>query len=548
MKGGSAFLSLLADEGITHLFGNPGTTELSVMAALPQCSAIDYVLSPQEAAVVAMADGYARASGRLAACNIHVAPGLGNAIGSLYNAMWIGSPLILTAGQHEIGHGLTEPMLYAPLEPIARPLVKWAVEVTRVADLPRVIRRAAKIAMAPPTGPVFLSLPGDVLDEDQEIELGQSNRVIATTRPDDDTLNGLADRLLRSRRPVLICGHEVNTRRALSQAADLAELIGAAVYQDTIQTAATFVSTHDCYLGTLSRNQQDVSQRLQEYDLLICLGTDVLRMSVASATPPLPDGMPVVQISERSDNLAKNYPTELPIQANVRETLLALNRAVRDRRSLDQAAVATRRIEILRTNNWSSGRKELITSLEDRRSRYIEPDLLMLQLVQLLPEDTILIDEGLTSSQTLTRLFAYRDAWSYYGLASGGIGFAVAGAIGIRLAVADRPIVAIIGDGSAMYNIQALWTAAHLQLPIIYVIANNRGYRILKQRIRERHGLEHPVGMDFSNPSIDFSVLATSMGVRGQRITAPDEIGPALAAALAHQGPSLLDVMVNPQE
>ena len=548
MKGGSAFLSLLADEGITHLFGNPGTTELSVMAALPQCSAIDYVLSPQEAAVVAMADGYARASGRLAACNIHVAPGLGNAIGSLYNAMWIGSPLILTAGQHEIGHGLTEPMLYAPLEPIARPLVKWAVEVTRVADLPRVIRRAAKIAMAPPTGPVFLSLPGDVLDEDQEIELGQSNRVIATTRPDDDTLNGLADRLLRSRRPVLICGHEVNTRRALSQAADLAELIGAAVYQDTIQTAATFVSTHDCYLGTLSRNQQDVSQRLQEYDLLICLGTDVLRMSVASATPPLPDGMPVVQISERSDNLAKNYPTELPIQANVRETLLALNRAVRDRRSLDQAAVATRRIEILRTNNWSSGRKELITSLEDRRSRYIEPDLLMLQLVQLLPEDTILIDEGLTSSQTLTRLFAYRDAWSYYGLASGGIGFAVAGAIGIRLAVADRPIVAIIGDGSAMYNIQALWTAAHLQLPIIYVIANNRGYRILKQRIRERYGLERPVGMDFSNPPIDFSILATSMGVRGQRITAPDEIGPALAAALAHQGPSLLDVMVNPQE
>jgi len=304
MKGSSAFLSLLADEGITHLFGNPGTTELSVMAALPQCSQIDYVLSPQEAAVVAMADGYARASGRLAACNIHVAPGLGNAIGSLYNAMWIGSPLILTAGQHDIGHGLTEPMLYAPLEPIARPLVKWAVEVTRVADLPRVIRRAAKIAMAPPTGPVFLSLPGDVLNEDQEIELGQSNRVTASTRPDDATLNGLADRLLSSRRPVLICGHEVNTRRALSQAADLAELIGAAVYQDTIPTAATFVSTHDCYLGTLSRNQQDVSQRLQEYDLLICLGTDVLRMSVASATPPLPDGMPVVQISERSEKLS----------------------------------------------------------------------------------------------------------------------------------------------------------------------------------------------------------------------------------------------------
>ena len=548
MKGSSAFLSLLADEGITHLFGNPGTTELSVMAALQHCSAIDYVLGAQEAAVIAMADGYTRASGRLAACNIHVAPGLGNAIGSLYNAMWIGSPLIVTAGQHEIGHGLTEPMLYAPLEPIARPLVKWSVEVTRVADLPRVIRRAAKIAMAPPTGPVFLSLPGDVLDEEQEIAFGKSNRINASTRPDDVTLNGLADRLLSSRRPVLICGHEVNTRRALCQAADLAELLGAAVYQDTIPTAATFLSTHDCYFGTLSRNQRDVSQRLQEYDLLICLGTDVLRMSVASATPPLPDGMPVVQISERSDNLAKNYPTELPIQANVRESLVALNSAVRARRSLDQTVVATRRIETFRANNWSSKRKELVASLEDRHSRYIEPDLLMLQLVQLLPEDTILVDEGLTSSQTLTQLFAYRDAWSYYGLASGGIGFAVAGAIGIRLAVPDRPIVAIIGDGSAMYNIQALWTAAHLRLPIIYVIANNGGYRILKQRILERHGLEHPIGMDFSDPPINFSALATSMGVKGQRITELDDIGPALTAALAHQGPSLLDVIVNPQE
>jgi benzoylformate decarboxylase len=258
--------------------------------------------------------------------------------------------------------------------------------------------------------------------------------------------------------------------------------------------------------------------------------------------------MPVVQISERSDNLAKNYPTELPIQANVRETLAALNSAVRARRSLDQTAVAARRVEILRTNNWSSQRKELVTSLEDRPSRYIEPELLMLQLVHLLPEDTILVDEGLTSSQTLTRLFAYRDAWSYYGLASGCIGFAVAGAIGISLAVPDRPIVAIIGDGSAMYNIQALWTAAHLRLPIIYVIANNGGYRILKQRILERHGLEHPIGMDFSDPPIDFSALAASMGVSGQRITEPGEIGPALEAALAHQGPSLLDVIVNPQE
>jgi len=156
LTGRDAFLALLADEGIEHLFGNPGTTELAIMEALGKRADMRFVLGLQESIVVAMADGYARASGRLAACNVHVAPGLGNAMGSLYNAKFCGSPIILTAGQQELGHGLMEPMLYGPLVEMARPLVKWAVEVTRVQDLPRILRRAAKIATTPPTGPVSI--------------------------------------------------------------------------------------------------------------------------------------------------------------------------------------------------------------------------------------------------------------------------------------------------------------------------------------------------------------------------------------------------------
>ena len=144
--GREAFLALLESEGVTHLFGNPGTTELPIMAALPDRPAMTYVMALQEALVVAMADGFSRASGALSACNVHVAPGLGNAMGSLFNANWMGSPIIVTAGQQEQGHGLTEPMLYAPLVPIAQPLVKWAVEVNRLQDLPRIVRRAAKVA------------------------------------------------------------------------------------------------------------------------------------------------------------------------------------------------------------------------------------------------------------------------------------------------------------------------------------------------------------------------------------------------------------------
>ena len=545
MRGSIAFLSLLVDEGVTHLFGNPGTTELPLMAALPKFPQLQYVLAAQESAVVAMADGYARAHGGLAACNVHVAPGLGNAMGSLFNANWIGSPLIVTAGQHEVGHGLTEPMLYAPLEPIARPVVKWAVEVTRLVDLPRVVRRAAKTALAPPTGPVFISLPGNVLDDDVEIDLGRRNRVDARNRPADATLDALAERLLAADNPVLVCGHDVNMRRALDSAADLAELLGAAVYQDTVPTAAPFVSRHDCYVGMLSRDQRDVSRRLADYDLLMCLGTDLLRMSVPGAVSPLPAGLPVVQIAERNAELAKNYPTEVAIQADVGETLTALTAVLRARRSPGQTAAAARRIDAIRAGNWSAQREALARSLATRPDGPLDPDGLMLRIAESLPEDAVVVDEGLTSTRALPQLVAYRDAWSYYGLASGGIGFAIAGAIGIRLAVPDRPLVAVIGDGSAMYNIQALWTAAHLKLQIVFVIANNREYRILKQRVRTRDDFTGFVGMDFRDPPIDFAALAAAMGVRALRVTEADAVETALRDALAHDGPTLLDVILD---
>ena len=185
ISGRSAFVELLKAEGVTQIFGNPGTTELPIMHALTDHPDMGYVLGLQEAIVVAMADGYARASGRLAACNVHVAPGLGNAIGALYNAHVSGTPLIVTAGQQEQGHGLMEPLLYAPLVPIAAPVVKWATEVTRLADLPRLVHRAAKVALTPPTGPVFISLPGDILNDFAPLELGEPTRVDAAVRPSD---------------------------------------------------------------------------------------------------------------------------------------------------------------------------------------------------------------------------------------------------------------------------------------------------------------------------------------------------------------------------
>ena len=543
--GREAFLALLESEGVTHLFGNPGTTELPIMAALPERPAITYVMALQEALVVAMADGYSRASGSLSACNVHVAPGLGNAMGSLYNAKWIGSPVIVTAGQQEQGHGLTEPLLYDPLVPIAQPLVKWAVEVTRLRDLPRIVHRAAKIAMTPPTGPVFISLPGDILNDRDALELGNPTRVDAAGRPSDAALDRLADRLLAAHRPVIVAGHEIATADALHEAATIAELLGAPVYQQTVCHGAHFLSEHPAFMGALTREQRDVRDTLSPYDLMFCIGSDVLRMSVYSETDPMPEGMAVVQVGLRDWEMGKNYAAETALRADVKETLAALAPRLERKRGSAGAEKAAA-IAALGKSNWSARREAVRErALAGIGARPMHPDLLMLRIVETLPEDAVIVEEGILSARALPALYPFRDSRAFFGLGSGGIGFAMAGAVGVQIALRGRPVVAVVGDGSAMYSIQALWTAANAKLPITYVIANNGGYRIIKERLKSFHGVERYTGMEFRDPAIDFTGLARSMGVTAMRITDPDAVAPAIAESIRRNGPTLLDVVVD---
>jgi benzoylformate decarboxylase len=543
--GHAAFLNLLASEGIEYLFGNPGTTELAIMEALGAQSDIRYVLGLQEGIVVGMADGYARASGRLAAANVHVAPGLGNAMGSLYSAKIFGSPLLLTAGQQEQGHGLMEPMLYDPLVPIAQPMVKWAIECARIQDLPRIVRRAAKVALTPPTGPVFLSLPGDVLDDQAALDLGQPTRVEADVRPSDATLERLADRLLAANNPVIVAGHELATRDALAEAGELADLLGAAVVQQTVPYGAHFRSEHRAFIGALNRSQTQVRARLEPYDLLVCLGADVLRMSVHNPVDALPEGMPIVHIAERDWELGKNYPTEIAVNANVKQTLLSLNALLRMKMTSQQRSSAATRMAEIEKNNWSSKRVQAVEqSLALASVKPIDPKYMVMRIADALPDDAVVVDEGLTSSLRLLDYLRLTDHQSYFGLASGGIGFAMSGAVGISIALPGRPVVAIVGDGSAMYSIQALWTAAHLKRPITYVIPNNHGYRILKERLVSFRKTDNFVGMDITEPDLDFVGLAESMGIRSRRVENPDDIDGAVREGIASGTPNLIDMRV----
>jgi benzoylformate decarboxylase len=546
ITGRSAFLALLKDEGITHLFGNPGTTELPIMHALKDHPDLTYVMAMQESLVVAIADGYSRASGRLVACNVHVAPGLGNAMGSLYNAQFTGTPMILTAGQQEQGHGLMEPLLYGPLVRMAEPLVKWAVEVTRLEDLPRIVRRAAKIATTPPTGPVFISLPGDILNSEAGIDLGRSTRVDTRVKPSDEALQALALRILKAERPVIIAGDEIVKSDALQEAALLAETLGCPAFQQSVPYGAHFLSESPCFMGALSRAQPQVRDVLAPYDLLIALGTDPLRMSVHSEVDPLPEGLSIVQVGLVEWDLAKNYGAEIALKADVKETLRALVPALKAKGGAALEARSKNGIAALSSNNWTARRAALVEQLARRGDRTpIDPDYLTLQMVEAMPANAIVVDEGLTSSRQMLGLRPHRDRYGYHALASGGIGWGLPASVGVSIANPDRPVVCFSGDGSAMYSIQSLWTAAHHKLPLNVVIANNGGYRIIKQRLLAFHGDDHYVGMDFADPPVDFTGLAKSLGCEAMRITDPKELKPALSSAFRRPGAKLIEVMVD---
>ncbi len=544
--GRDAFVHLLQDEGVTHLFGNPGTTELPIMAALAHTPDLQFVLGLQESIVVAMADGYARASGRLTAANVHVAPGLGHAMGALYNAKFSGSPLILTAGQQEQGHGLREPMLYDPLPPIAAPLAKWSVEVTRPDDLPLVMRRAAKIALTPPTGPVFISLPGDVLNAQAEMDMGRPTRIDARTQPTPQAVAELVAWLRQAKSPALLVGHELNRPQAWAEAQALAEALGASVYADSIPYAASFPSEHPLYVGMLPRQQAAAKRLLEPHDALLVLGADLLRMSVYSPVDPLPPHVKVAHISQRPHELGKNHALDIawcvPVQPALHALLAELDTAMDDTwRAAAQARQAQRQ-----TQNWQHTHAQaLLKAQAEWPQSPMHRHALLHALSQGLHPDTALIEEALTAAAPLPAVWPLRHEHSWYGLASGGLGFAVPGAVGMSLALPNRPVAVLVGDGSAMYGIQGLWTAARMRCPITYIVVNNRSYRIIKERLVDMQGSHDFIGMDFVDPPIDFVQLAQSMGVQAQRVDCADDLVDALRVAQSTPGPKLIDVTMH---
>ena len=549
MPGKTALLELLKQEGVRMIFGNPGTTELPLMDALAAEHQLRYTLALQEAPAMSMADGYAQASGQCAVVNLHAAPGLGNAMGMLYDAQKAGSPILVTAGQHEQRFNFTEPLLWADLPSVARPFVKWSEEVRRLQDLPRAIHRAIKTALAPPMGPVFLSLPGDILTASADLELGTPSRVALGIRGDTGAIERAASIIGRARSPVIIAGDAVPQGGALSELVALAEAIGAPVYDEGMASRAMFPSSHSLYRGALVRLPAAIRGMLMQHDLLVSIGADLFTLSLPGEVESMPDGMPVVHLDTDPWELAKNYPEQVSILGEPKVTLPELTLAVQAARSVAEAEAVAKRLQQVRAEGVASLRKlhSMADAVADRHP--VHPLALMQTIGRLLPDDAVVIDETVSSGTGLRRFLKSNDAQSFFGLRGGGIGWGLPAAIGVKLALPDRPVVALIGDGSAMYTIQGLWTAARENLRMVFVIINNYSYRVLKQRTNAMKGLaaqaDNYVAMDLDKPRVDFVSVARGLGLTAHKASKLSDLSDLLTQALATDGPTLIDVEVD---
>ncbi len=548
ISGKQAFLEILSQEGVSIMFGNPGTTELPLMDGLAREPRIRYVLALQEAVAIAMADAYAQASGGIAAVNVHTSPGLGNAMGMLYDAMKSGAPMLLTAGQHDQCFTVTEPILWSDLPPVAHPFVKWSTEARRLEDLPRIVRRACKTATAHPTGPVFLSLPVDVLNAERDVDLLAPTRVDSRLRGSRAAVKTAAERLAQAKRPIIVAGDAVAHGDAINELIEVAELVGAPVVTEGVASTCNFPFTHPLHAGSLPRLAPPIRALMLQHDLVFSVGADLFTLSLPSDVEPMPSGLEIVHLDVNPWELGKNYPASVAIQCDPKETLPDIAEALRSRLGAKGHPDAAKRLAAVR-DAQAAERDELARRAQKESLQVpISPLSLVHAVAQRIPDDGVIVDETISSGGGLRHFLRCGDPKSYFGLRGGGIGWGLPGAIGVKLALPQRPIIALVGDGSAMYTNQALWTAAREGLAVVYVIFNNRSYRILKQRTLGLKGFsaedDHYVGMDLL-PPIDFVGLAKSLGVPGERVEKTADVAGALDRGLASSGPYLIDVPID---
>lgn len=547
-RGADLFVDVLQSEGVRHVFGNPGTTELPLLDALAERHGITYVLGLHEASVVAMADGYAQATGVPAFVNLHTAGGLGNAMGAILNAKIANTPMVITAGQQDTRHGVSDPLLHGDLVGIARPNVKWAEEVQHPEHIPMLLRRAFQDCRSAPAGPVFLSLPIDVMERTTVAGVGVPARIERGA-----VASGLADladaiSAVAPGRLALVVGEEVFAARADAEAVALAEALGSPVFGASWPGHIPFPTAHPYWQGTLPPKTADIRNQLTPFDAVLLLGGHSLIAYPYSEGPAIPPHCRLLQLSHDGHQLGRVHETALGLVGELRASLAALlpllipsqaGRAARVANLYAQASLVRQ-----------ARRTDIATRADEQFSAAtITPLVAAREVLKAVGPDTPIVDEA---PVTISHVRACLDSpWArqYLFTRSAILGWGMPAAVGTALGLDRRPVLCLVGDGSAMYSPQSLWTAAYNNLPVTFVVMNNREYNILKNYTRaQAHyrsaGSEQFIGMDLVDPPIDFLALAAAHGVAARRIESAADITAAVAEGLASGRPNLIELLV----
>jgi benzoylformate decarboxylase len=552
--GRHALLEMLIAHGVEYVFGNPGTTELPLMDGLQDYPQLKYVLALQEASAVAMADGYARATGKPSFVNVHIAGGLANSISMLYNAFRGGTPLILTAGQSDTRMLVEEPILSGDLVQMCRQYTKWSGEMRHATDVPVAIRRAFRTASTPPTGPVFLSLPWNVLDEEAELDLTPTSTVYFQVHPDGEAVERAAHLLAKGKNPLMIVGDRIAQAGAVQEAVKAAEILGAPVAAIAFASSEVdFPTGHPQFWDFINLNSPATGETLSRHDIILAVGCNLFSQFLHLPIV-LTGKSKVVHLDVSAWEIEKNFPVEVGVWGDIKRGLGDLYEALGQAMSGAEREMARMRASTLAGAKARQQEALLEKTRQVWEQKPMNPMRLFLEMKEVLPRDTIIVSEAGTATVHLLRAMALNEPGSFFSLRGGSLGWGIGGTLGIKLARPNRPVVGIIGDGAAMYGIQGLWTAAYYDLPVTYVICNNHSYQILKQFLVNYYyptlGLKDRkseyIGMNFFKQPVNFAGVAEGLGVQGFRVEQPDEFQPTLKKALKLGRPALVDVHIHP--
>lgn len=527
---------LLAD-GITHVFGNPGTVEQGLLDSLEEHGGFEYILTLQETVAAGIADGYARATQRPTLLQLHSGVGLGNGIGMLYQSMRGHAPLICVAGEAGVCYESMDAQMAADLVAMAKPVTKWAARVTDPRSTLRMLRRAVKIAMTEPRGPVFLSLPMDVLDADTEEPVVPT--VIPSTRtlPAPDLVGRAAQLLADARRPVMLLGDGVATAGAQREVTAVAERLGADVWL-VDSSEPNLAADHPLFRGVTGHMFGPVSKAVvKDADAVLIVGTYVFPEVFPELGNPFRADARIVHVDLNPYEIAKNHPVTLGVVADPRLTMAALADALDQITSPNQRAAAQQRLLARANESRPAPRGEDSVMAEFLR-----------EVADRVPPDVIVFDEALTASPMVSHFLPPTRPGHSFVTRGGSLGVGFPGGVGIKIAHPDKTVIAFSGDGGSMYTYQALWTAARYDVGAKFVVCHNRKYELLNDNIDQYWkdaGIpahHHPSAFDLTFPEIDFVGLARSFGVDGCRLEKAEDAAGCAEAMLASEGPYLVDV------